>query len=123
METGDPMEEHYSQLTEAIMKAISNSPEIPELLTTLKEQGLITRESYFNFILSVDELSTLLDIPSGSDSPYKLEPSSEIREKEKRVEVESGEIPELSENEVRFEEFYQKMFNEQEWLKKARLKF
>lgn len=63
MEKGNPMEEHYSQLSDAIMKAISDSPEINQLLTGLKEKGLITPESYFNFILSLEELSTMLEIP------------------------------------------------------------
>ncbi len=121
MEKGDPMEEHYSQLSDAIMKAIANSPEINTLLTQLKEKGLITPESYFNFILSLEELSTLLEIPPFPDNPYKLEPNQELR-KENAIE-EKKEMRGFSENEMRFEEYYRKMFNEKEWLRRARLKF
>lgn len=121
MEKGNPMEEHYSQLSDAIMKAISDSPEINQLLTGLKEKGLITPESYFNFILSLEELSTMLEIPPYPDNLYKLEPRPEVREGKTISETE--EKPEYSENEMRFEEYYRKVFNEQEWLKKVRLKF
>ncbi len=121
MEPGDPMEEHYSQLSKAIVKAISNSPEINSLLTDLKEKGLITPESYFNFILSLEELSTLLEISKLPDNIYKMEPKpdspAEIESKNK------DEVTEYSENEMRFEEYYRKVFNEREWLRKVRLKF
>lgn len=121
MEQGDPMEEHYSRLSDAIMKAISNSPEISKLLTELKEKGLITPESYFNFILSLEELSTLLEIPSYPENLYKLEPSKESDDEE--ILGENIEKSGFSENEMRFEEYYRKMFDEKEWLRKARLKF
>ena len=36
METGDSMEEGYSQLSEAITQAISHSPEIRQILSGLR---------------------------------------------------------------------------------------
>lgn len=113
METGDPMEEGYSQLSEAIMQAISHSPEIRQILSGLREKGLITHESYFNFILSLEELSTLLEMPSTEENRRQLEPGQADKPKPDT----------LSENELKFEEYYRKVFDEKEWLRKARLKF
>lgn len=113
METGDSMEEGYSQLSEAIMQAISHSPEIRQILSGLREKGLITHESYFNFILSLEELSTLLEMPSAEEDRKQLEPCP----------ADEPEPGTLSENELKFEEYYRKVFDEKEWLRKARLKF
>lgn len=114
METGDPMEEGYSELSEAIMQAISHSPEIRQILSGLREKGLITHESYFNFILSLEELSTLLEMPSADEDRRTLEPCRP---------ADKPKPDTLSENELKFEEYYRKVFDEKKWLRKARLKF
>lgn len=116
MEKGDPMEEGYSQLSDAIMQAISHSPEIRQILAGLREKNLITQESYFNFILSLEELSTLLEMPPTAPEGNRLEkiPSPANGGKGNH---------DLTDNEVKFEEYYRKVFDEKEWLRKARLKF
>ncbi len=116
-----PLDENYSKLSEAIMTAISKSKEVQQVMTSFRDRGWITNESYFNFILSLEELSTLLDVAPTDDMKCQLKPAEETPEPAKpQDDHQDGQG--LTENEVRFEEYYRKVFNEEEWLKKTRLK-
>ena len=114
MEAGDrELDALYAQLTEAIMKAVSESSDVYGIIDRLQEKGLVHKESVFNLLVSLEELSTLMDIRPLPEAPYKVEPTP-------RVDRIDGE--KLSRNEKKFEEFCQSIFNENDWLKKARLK-
>jgi len=109
----------YAQLTEAIMKAVSGSADVYGMLIQLQEKGLIHRESVFNLLISLEELSTLMDISPLPDPPRKVEPAPcpRVNLREDRIDGRK-----LSSNEKKFEEFCRSIFNEGDWLKKARLK-
>ncbi len=120
MEAGDREQDAlYAGLTEAIMKAISESPEVQRRLGRLQRKGLVHRESVFNLLISLDELSALMDLGALEEAPYKMEPAPR---------GETAATPEcidgkpLSRNEKKFEEFFQAIFNERDWLRKLRIR-
>ncbi len=123
-------EEEYENLNDAILKAIVSSKEIQKILVKLKEQEEIDNMAVLNLFLSLDELYEMISEEDNNPISYKLEPveSKQSADKETRKKtpspLKSGNIidgKELTLNETLFENFYQGKFNEETWVKKARI--
>jgi len=123
-------DEIYEKLSAAIMNAITSSKDVKELLKELGSQGLITESAVFNLLLSLEELDTYVNPKPFSEKIYKLEPSREppkpktvlefgFAHKEESQIIDGGK---LSEKERMFEDYCRSVFDEKDWLKKARLK-
>ncbi|MBT5472383.1 MAG: hypothetical protein HOK41_17400 [Nitrospina sp.] len=132
MESDDFFEKEYENLNDAILEAIVSSREIRKILETLKKQEQIDNKSVLNLFLSLDELYEMISEKKNSSMVYKLEPvesntSAEKEETKKRVST-TGKNKDiidgksLSRNEALFENFYQGKFNEDTWMKKARIR-
>jgi hypothetical protein len=132
MESDDFFEKEYENLNDAILEAIVSSREIRKILETLKKQEQIDNKSVLNLFLSLDELYEMISEKKNSSMVYKLEPvesntSAEKEETKKRVST-TGKNKDiidgksLSRNEALFENFYQGRFNEETWVKKARIR-
>jgi hypothetical protein len=129
----DPFDSHldeaYEHLNKAIMKAIVSSDDVRKVLSGFKEKDMINHLSVLNLILSLEELSDMVFSDDDSND-YKLVDenlSTETEKAENPSEMEAtnpfkidGEN--LTPNEILFERFFQKKFDAQEWLKKAKLK-
>ena len=127
----DPFDSHldeaYEHLNKAIMKAIVSSGEVRNVLTEFKEKDMINHLSVLNLVLSLEELSDMV-FAAGDSSDYesviedfepeKLENSSEM-EATNPFKIDGRN---LTPNEILFEKFFQKKFDAQEWLKKAKIK-
>lgn len=126
-------EKEYENLNDAILKAIVSSKEIQKILVKLKEQEEIDNMAVLNLFLSLDELYEMISEKDNKSISYKLEPvesqqsmdeDKEIKKKESSP-LKSGNIIDgkaLTLNETLFENFYQGKFNEESWIKKARIK-
>lgn len=123
-------DEIYEKLSAAIMNAITSSKDVKELLKELGSQGLITESAVFNLLLSLEELDTYVNPKPFSEKIYKLEPSGKppkpktvlefgFANKEEPQTLDGGK---LSEKERMFEDYCRTVFDEKDWLKKARLK-
>lgn len=129
----DPFDSHldeaYEHLNKAIMKAIVSSDDVRKVLSGFKEKDMINHLSVLNLILSLEELSDMVFSDEDSND-YELVDenlSTETEKAENPSEMEAtnpfkidGEN--LTPNEILFERFFQKKFDAQEWLKKAKLK-
>ena len=123
-------DEIYEKLSAAIMNAITSSKDVKELLKELGSQGLITESAVFNLLLSLEELDTYVNPKPFSEKIYKLEPSGEPPKPKTVLEFgfankEESQTPDggkLSEKERMFEDYCRSVFDEKDWLKKARLK-
>lgn len=129
----DPFDSHldeaYEHLNKAIMKAIVSSEEVKKVLTGFKEKDMINNLSVLNLILSLEELSDMVFSDEGSDDyelvteDFATEKSEESSESEMaasnpfKIDGKS-----LTPNEILFEKFFQKKFDSQDWLKKAKIK-
>jgi len=121
------LDEAYEHLNKAIMKAIVSSGEVRNVLTEFKEKDMINHLSVLNLVLSLEELSDMV-FSDGDSSDYesviedfgpeKLENSSEM-EATNPFKIDRRN---LTPNEILFEKFFQKKFDAQEWLKKAKIK-
>jgi hypothetical protein len=123
-------EKEYENLNDAILKAIVSSKEIQKILVKLKEQEEIDNMAVLNLFLSLDELYEMISEKDNNSISYKLEPveSKQSAENETRKKTPSplknGNVIDgkaLTLNETLFENFYQGKFNEETWIKKARI--
>ena len=126
-------EKEYENLNDAILKAIVSSKEIQKILIILKEQEEIDNMAVLNLFLSLDELYEMISEKDNNSISYKLEPveSKQSGDKDKETKkktpspIKSKNIIDgkvLTLNETLFENFYQGRFNEETWVKKARIR-
>ncbi len=132
MDSDDFFEKEYENLNDAILQAIVASKEVQKILVKLKEQEEIDDMAVLNLFLSLDELYEMISEKNNSSMVYKLEPveSQQPKEKDKtrkkipssgsKVNMIDGKT--LSLNETLFENYYQGKFNEESWMKKARIR-
>ena len=125
-------DEIYEKLSAAIMNSITSSKDVKELLKELGSQGLITKSAVFNLLLSLEELDDYVNPKPFSEKIYKLEPNGEPPKpktvlefgfsnlEEKETQAIDGEM--LSNKEKLFEDYCSTVFDEKDWLKKARIK-
>lgn len=124
-----PQDKEYEELNDAILKAIVSSSEVKKLLLDFKKKELINDTAVLNLILSLDELCEMIAAKAPSSASYKAEPPARKQsEKNTAGQTQAQKIrthfidgKDLSENEIRFEEFCQQEFNQQEWLRKAKI--
>lgn len=120
----------YEKLSAAIMNAITSSKDVKELLKELGTHGLITESAVFNLLLSLEELDDYVNPKPFSEKIYKLEPSGKPPKPKTVLEFgyaskEDSQVVDgekLSNKEQLFEDYCRSVFDEKDWLKKARLK-
>jgi hypothetical protein len=131
----DPFDSHldeaYEHLNKAIMKAIVSSDDVKKVLSGFKEKDMINHLSVLNLILSLEELSDMVFTDGNSDD-YELVKEDFATEKAEDSPENSSELESdnpfkvdgknLTPNEILFEKFFQKKFDAEGWLKKAKLK-
>ena len=126
-------EKDYENLNDAILKAIVSSNEIQKILVKLKNKEKIDNMAVLNLFLSLDELHEMISEKNNNSHSYKLEPMESKQSLDKNTETEEKKSSPvknrnfidgkaLTLNETLFENFYQGKFNEEAWVKKARIR-
>jgi hypothetical protein len=123
------LDQEYENLNDAILQAIVASTEVQDILARFKKLNQIDDKAVLNLFLSLDELYQIIHEESSAPATYKLEPRSAsekpVKQEEsfskKEISLVDGEA--LTNNEVLFEKFFQVNFNENNWMKKARVRF
>ncbi|MEE9258671.1 MAG: hypothetical protein V3U37_03925 [Nitrospinaceae bacterium] len=123
-------DKEYEELNDAILKAIISSDEVKQLLMDFRKKNLIDDLAVLNLILSLEELCELMSAKAPAPDTYKVEPSPDDKPSKKLGSARLSKTEDkysidgkvLSDNEIKFEEFYRKKFDEGEWLKKAKIR-
>jgi hypothetical protein len=129
MDSGAFLDQEYENLNDAILQAIVASTEVQNILARFKKLNQMNDKAVLNLFLSLDELYQIIHEESSDPATYKLEPRAESEKPVKKEENSSkketslvdGEA--LTNNEILFEKFFQGSFNENSWMKKARVRF
>ena len=124
-----------------INKAILKSPEIQLSIKNLEKLELLDYVSEFNLVLEVDKL---IESILKQNATKETKANSILEELQIHAELgndleekETLELPSpsfsnpsqwvdgkaLSENEIRFEEYFNQQFDEKHWMKKAKIRF
>tara|TARA_B100001123_G_C14927943_1_gene874487 strand:- start:272 stop:676 length:405 start_codon:yes stop_codon:yes gene_type:complete len=133
MGSDELFEKEYESLNDAILKAIVSSTEVQNILITLKEREEINDIAVLNLFLSLDELYEMISEKDNKNPcGYKSEPaeSDTLKQKGDGVKKVSSHSKHenfidgkpLTSNEMLFENFCQRKFNEEAWKKKARIR-
>ena len=123
------LDQEYENLNDAILKAIVASTEVQDILARFKKLNQMDDKAVLNLFLSLDELHQMINEKSSDPATYKQEPSAAlekpIKQEEKSPQKETSLIDgeTLTNNEVLFEKFFQGKFDENSWMKKARVCF
>ena len=129
MDSDDTLDKEYENLNNAILQAIVGSEDVQDVLSRFKNQHLMDDKAVLNLFLSLDELYQIIHEEPSDPASYKLEPRTvsekpvkqEESSSKKETSLVDGEA--LTNNEVLFEKFFQRNFNEKSWMKKARVRF
>jgi hypothetical protein len=123
------LDQEYENLNDAILQAIVASTEVQDILVRFKKLNQMDDKAVLNLFLSLDELYQIINEESSDPANYKLEPRAasekHIKQEESSSQKETSLIDgeTLTNNEVLFEKFFQGNFNENSWMKKARVRF
>ena len=123
------LDQEYENVNDAILQAIVASTEVKDILARFKKINQMDDKAVLNLFLSLDELYQIIHEESSEPATYKLEPraASEkpVKQEESFSKKETSLVDgkALTKNEVLFEKFFQGNFNENSWMKKARVRF
>ena len=135
-----------------INKAILKSPDVQFSIKKLQKLQLLDYVSEFNLVLEVDKLiesilkqnedreASTQDLDKLKEEFLEAEANSDLEELQLPAEAEESETPDLSspftpsplqwvdgkalsDNEIRFEEYFNQRFDEKHWMKKAKIRF
>ena len=131
MDSNGFFEKEYESLNDAILQAIVSSKEVQKILIRLKEENFDDM-AVLNLFISLVELYEMISDKRNSSLTYKMEPiESQQKQKEEKA-IESQSISGVRENkidgklltlnETLFQNYCQGKFNEEAWLKKARIR-
>jgi len=130
MGSDDFLDQEYENLNDAILQAIVASKEVQDILAQFKKQNHMDDKAVLNLFLSLDELYQMINEKSPNSDAYKLEPGTSTPPSEKprkeKFSLRKGDTIDgetLTLNEALFEKFCQGKFDEDTWMKKARLRF
>ena len=141
MDTFDGFEDkEFDQLNEAVLKAILSSKDVEKVLQDFKSKNLINEMAVVNLILSLEDLSSLIFSESTEKSNHTLDtlnkkkPLRNHKTENEPIDSNKNQVScsldnyylvdgkNLSRNEILFEQYYQKNFNEKQWLQQSKLK-
>lgn len=111
-------EEELEKLSRAIAEAIFNSKNVKKIIEEIREKELTLPHTLMVMVLKLETLSNIAD-----GARDNLDIIKEYRKKKKKGKRQFIDGKELDTNEIAFQEFLIKKFDDKEWLKKNGLIF
>jgi hypothetical protein len=119
----DGSERSFEKLSKAITEAVMTSPKVKKIVAEIQKDDNICPKSFMVLVLKMEVLTDSLELE------VEEEVSEERPAPKKRKSKKSAQKPqfidgqELSKKEIEFQEFTNKKFDTQEWLKNNGLIF
>jgi len=123
MSDSDGSGREFEELSKAITEAVMTSPKVKKIVAEIQKDDNICPKSFMVLVLKMEVLTDSLELE------VKEETTEERPEPKERKRNKSGKKPQfvdghvLSEKEIAYQEFANKKFDTQEWLKKNGLIF
>ena len=123
MSDSDGSERSFEKLSKAITEAVMTSPKVKKIVAEIQKDDNICPKSFMVLVLKMEVLTDSLELE------VEEEVSEERPAPKKRKSKKSAQKPqfidgqELSKKEIEFQEFTNKKFDTQEWLKNNGLIF
>ena len=123
MSDSDGSERSFEKLSKAITEAVMTSPKVKKIVAEIQKDEDICPKSFMVLVLKMEVLTDSLELEV--EEELKEEPPAPKKRKRKKSSRKPQFIDgqELSKKEIEFQEFTNKKFDDDEWLKKNGLIF
>ena len=123
MSESDGPERNFEKLSKAITEAVMTSPKVKKMVAEIQKNDEICPKSFMVLVLKMEVLtdSVELEVEEETTEDQPAPKKRIIKKFSKKPQFIDGQ--QLSKKEIEFQEFSNKKFNTEEWLKKNGLIF
>ena len=124
MSESDGAEHSFEKLSKAITEAVMTSPKVKKMVAEIQKNDEICPKSFMVLVLKMEVLTDSAELEVEEELTEDHQPSPQkitIKKSSKKPQFIDGQ--QLSKKEIEFQEFSNKKFNTEEWLKKNGLIF
>ena len=123
MSESDGPERNFEKLSKAITEAVMTSPKVKKIVAEIQKNDEICPKSFMVLVLKMEVLTDSVELEYEEEltEDQPASKKSTIKKSSKKPQFIDGQ--QLSKKEIEFQEFSNKNFNTEEWLKKNGLIF
>ena len=125
MSESDGPERNFEKLSKAITEAVMTSPKVKKMVEEIQKNDEICPKSFMVLVLNMEVLTESVELEVAEEEELiEDQPAPKkriIKNSSKKPQFIDGQ--QLSKKEIEFQEFSNKKFNTEEWLKKNGLIF
>ena len=123
MSESDGAEYNFEKLSKAITEAVMTSPKVKKIVAEIQKDEEICPKSFMVLVLKMEVLTDSLEVEveEGLEKEPPVTKKRASKNSPKKTQFIDGQR--LSKKEIEFQEFSNKNFNTEEWLKKNGLIF
>ena len=123
MSEADGSERNFEKLSKAITEAVMTSPKVKKIISEIQKDEDICPKSFMVLVLKMEVLTDTLELEVEEELIEEPPAPKKRRSKKSSKKPQFIDGQELSKKEIEFQEFSNKKFDADEWLKKNGLIF
>ena len=123
MSDSDGSERSFEKLSKAITEAVMMSPKVKKIVAEIQKDEDICPKSFMVLVLKMEVLTDSIELEVEEELKEERPAPKKRRSKKSSRKPQFIDGQELSKKEIEFEEFTNKKFDDDEWLKKNGLIF
>ena len=123
MSDSDGSERSFEKLSKAITEAVMTSPKVKKIVAEIQKDEDICPKSFMVLVLKMEVLTDSLELEVEEELKEERPAPKKRRRKKSSRKPQFIDGQELSKKEIEFQEFTNKKFDDNEWLKKNGLIF
>ena len=123
MSDSDGSERSFEKLSKAITEAVMTSPEVKKIVAEIQKDDNICPKSFMVLVLKMEVLTDSLELEVEEELKEERPAPKKRRSKKSSRKPQFIDGQELSKKEIEFQEFSNRKFDDDEWLKNNGLIF
>ena len=123
MSDSDGSERSFEKLSKAITEAVMTSPKVKKIVAEIQKDEDICPKSFMVLVLKMEVLTDSIELEVEEELKEERPAPKKRRSKKSSRKPQFIDGQELSKKEIEFQEFTNKEFDDDEWLKKNGLIF
>lgn len=123
MSDSDGSERSFEKLSKAITEAVMSSPKVKKIVSEIQKNDHICPKSFMVLVLKMEVLTDSLELEVEEETTEERPEPKKQKTKKTQKKPQFIDGQQLSKKEIEFEEFANKKFDADEWLKNNGLIF
>ena len=123
MSDSDGSERSFEKLSKAITEAVMTSPKVKKIVAEIQKDDNICPKSFMVLVLKMEVLTDSLELEVEEETIEERPAPKKRKSKKSAQKPQFIDGQELSKKDIEFQEYANKKFDTQEWLKKNGLIF